>query len=55
LGLVTNVIGYDSRYTFYAKEKDDETQYSYFGARYYDSDLSVWVVYHVALLERRVL
>jgi len=35
--------GYDSRYTFSAKEKDDETQYSYFGARYYDSDLSVWL------------
>jgi len=42
-----------SRYTFSAKEKpacrnassgrDDETQYSYFGARYYDSDLSVWL------------
>jgi RHS repeat-associated protein len=43
LGFVTNVIGYDSRYTFSAKEKDDETQYSYFGARYYDSDLSVWL------------
>ena len=35
--------GYDSRYTFSAKELDDETQYSYFGARYYDSDLSVWL------------
>ena len=35
--------GYDTRYTFSAKEKDDETQYSYFGARYYDSDLSVWL------------
>ncbi|MGD9493025.1 MAG: RHS repeat domain-containing protein [Bacteroidales bacterium] len=35
--------GYDSRYSFSAKEKDDETQYSYFGARYYDSDLSVWL------------
>ncbi|MPN06262.1 hypothetical protein SDC9_153518 [bioreactor metagenome] len=45
--------GYDARYTFSAKEKpacrnassgrDDETQYSYFGARYYDSDLSVWL------------
>jgi len=35
--------GYDSRYTFSAKEKDNETQYSYFGARYYDSDLSVWL------------
>ena len=35
--------GYAARYTFSAKEKDDETQYSYFGARYYDSDLSVWL------------
>ena len=35
--------GYATRYTFSAKEKDDETQYSYFGARYYDSDLSVWL------------
>ncbi|KAF5029961.1 hypothetical protein DSECCO2_643110 [anaerobic digester metagenome] len=34
---------YDTRYTFSTKEKDDETQYSYFGARYYDSDLSVWL------------
>ena len=32
-----------SRYTFAAKELDDETRYSYFGARYYDSDLSVWL------------
>jgi len=35
--------GYNSRYTFSAKEKDDETQYSYFGARYYDSDVSIWL------------
>jgi RHS repeat-associated protein len=26
-----------------AKEKDEETQYSYFGARYYNSDISVWL------------
>ncbi len=26
-----------------AKEKDEETQYSYFGARYYHSDISVWL------------
>jgi len=39
------------RYTFSAKEKDTETGYSYpstgsgrrFGARYYNSDLSVWL------------
>ncbi len=32
-----------SRYTFSAKEKDTETGYSYFGARYYSSDLSIWL------------
>ena len=31
------------RYTFSAKEKDTETRYSYFGARYYSSDLSIWL------------
>ena len=31
------------RYTFSAKEKDTETGYSYFGARYYNSDLSIWL------------
>ena len=30
-------------YTFSGKEKDAETGYSYFGARYYDSDVSVWL------------
>ena len=30
-------------YTFSAKEKDSETGLSYFGARYYSSDLSVWL------------
>ncbi|MBN2727628.1 MAG: RHS repeat-associated core domain-containing protein [Bacteroidales bacterium] len=45
---------YDTRYKVSAKlkrsgnpatagEKDNETNYSYFGARYYDSDLSVWL------------
>ena len=33
----------NSTYTFSAKEKDTETGYSYFGARYYSSDLSVWL------------
>ncbi|MBO2526522.1 MAG: hypothetical protein CW341_12680 [Bacteroidetes bacterium] len=32
-----------SRYTFSAKEKDTETGYSYFGSRYYSSDLSIWL------------
>ena len=31
------------RYTFSAKEKDVETGLSYFGSRYYSSDLSVWL------------
>ena len=30
-------------YTFSGKEKDSETEYSYFGARYYSSDLSIWL------------
>ena len=30
-------------YTFSAKEKDAETGLTYFGARYYSSDLSVWL------------
>ena len=34
---------YDTRYTFSGKERDEETGYSYFGARYYNSDLSVWL------------
>jgi RHS repeat-associated protein len=42
---------FDTRFKFTGKEKDSETGYSYpstgsgrrFGARYYDSDLSVWL------------
>ena len=30
-------------HTFSAKERDTETGYSYFGARYYSSDLSIWL------------
>ena len=30
-------------YTFSAKERDVETGLSYFGARYYTSDLSIWL------------
>jgi len=33
----------NSTYTFSAKEKDLETGLSYFGSRYYSSDLSVWL------------
>ena len=32
-----------SKFTFSAKEKDSETGLSYFGARYYNSDLSIWL------------
>ena len=32
-----------SSYTFSAKENDPETGLSYFGSRYYSSDLSVWL------------
>ena len=35
--------GWNAMYTFSAKEKDTETGYSYFGARYYSSDLSIWL------------
>jgi len=38
---VTNYEG--SRYTFSGKERDSETGYSYFGARYYSSDYSIWL------------
>jgi len=35
--------GYDARYKFTGKERDEETGLDYFGARYYDSDLSLWL------------
>ena len=34
---------YENRYTFSGKERDEETGFSYFGARYYNSDLSIWL------------
>ena len=34
---------WSARHTFSAKEKDSETGLSYFGARYYSSDLSIWL------------
>ena len=34
---------WNSPYTFSGKEKDIETGYGYFGARYYDSGLSIWL------------
>jgi len=33
---------WNAPYTFSGKEKDAETGYGYFGARYYDSGLSIW-------------
>jgi RHS repeat-associated protein len=38
-----SVTSYYTPYTFSAKERDTETGYSYFGARYYSSDISVWL------------
>jgi RHS repeat-associated protein len=38
-----SVTEYYTPYTFSAKERDLETGYSYFGARYYDAGLSVWL------------
>ena len=37
------ISGWNSRYTFSGKEKDKETGLSYFGARYYDADISIWL------------
>jgi RHS repeat-associated protein len=34
---------WNAPYTFSGKEKDAETGYNYFGARYYDSKLSLWL------------
>ncbi len=38
-----NASTYKTPYTFSAKEKDAETNFSYFGARYYQADLSIWL------------
>ena len=35
--------GHDIRFKFTGKERDAETGYDYFGARYYSSELSVWL------------
>ncbi|NMC98718.1 MAG: RHS repeat-associated core domain-containing protein, partial [Bacteroidales bacterium] len=35
--------GFDSRYKFTAKERDEETGYDYFGARYYDNEGPIWL------------
>jgi RHS repeat-associated protein len=34
---------HDIRFKFTTKEEDSETGYQYFGARYYKSDLSIWL------------
>ena len=34
---------FSSRYTFSGKERDSESGLNYFGARYYNSDLSLWI------------
>jgi RHS repeat-associated protein len=34
---------YQNRYKFTEKERDDQTGYDYFGARYYDSELGRWL------------
>jgi RHS repeat-associated protein len=44
---------FDSRYKFTAKELDNETNYTYFGARYYDSDISIWLSACPPKLQRR--
>jgi len=38
-----NATSYYTPYTFSGKERDMETQYSYFGARYYEAGLSIWL------------
>jgi RHS repeat-associated protein len=38
-----SITSYYTPYTFSAKERDLETGYSYFGARYYDADISIWL------------
>ena len=35
--------GYDERYKFTGKERDAETGYDYFGARYYASVIALWL------------
>jgi RHS repeat-associated protein len=34
---------HDIRFKFTTKEEDSETGYQYFGARYYSSDISIWL------------
>ena len=41
--MTQRTISWNTPYTFSGKEKDVETGYGYFGARYYDSGLSIWL------------
>ena len=41
--MTATIYTYKQHYTFSGKEKDAETGYHYFGARYYNSDLSLWL------------
>ena len=36
-------VSFADNHTFSAKERDTETGLSYFGSRYYSSDLSIWL------------
>ena len=41
--MATTISAYQIHCSFSGKEKDPETGYHYFGARYYNSDLSLWL------------
>ena len=41
--MTTTISAYQIHCSFTGKEKDSETGYYYFGARYYNSDLSLWL------------
>ena len=41
--MATTISAYQIHCSFSGKEKDSETGYHYFGARYYNSDLSLWL------------
>ena len=47
--------GWAAPYTFSAKERDAETGLSYFGARYYSSDLSIWLSVDLRMGRRGIL
>jgi RHS repeat-associated protein len=41
-GILNQSVSGDDRYKFTGKQRDDETNYDYFGARYYNSDVGIW-------------